>query len=1211
MNIFELFATIGLNDEGFNSGIKEAGKSTSGLTSGVKGLISTVANIKLVSMAFDAVKNSVGSAFARIDTMEQFNRTMTVLTGSSDKASSALENIRQTVTGTAYGLDIAASSVQGFVTSGMDIDVASTHIEGLANAVSFYGDGTNTTLQSVTDAWGKMATSGKVYSIDVKTLLNAGIPAWSIYAEAVGMSVEEVQTATGNGTISAKEFQSTLISALETGAGQFPSVTNAAKEAGASWQGTFDNMQANTTRGVQGIILAIDGGLTEGSLPDLRSMLKTVGTGFEDFLNMVADGAGIFVKTVSPAIRLVGDNMKTILPIAGSLAAGFVTLKTAMGIKSTVNDLSTALHGIMRANTGALRAQELYSEALKKGNAVEVLSNALKDKSVETEGIRMAAKKISMSLDKDQMAVTAAGTAATEAESLAVLASSGALSAKQVIIGLVTKQIELSTAKTWLWKTAMSALPFVAVVAGIVAVVAAIKNWIDKSRAVSEETKELTKNVESNVDARKQDAETTIAEAEANKDLANELVNLSQKTNKTAGDISMMKMYADSLNKTLGENVVVIDEVTGAVNMSEDAIYSMIDAMIAEAKAAAYQEAIKEAYLDRIKLQKQLVDKTNELTEATTGSGAAYSYMGYAQKGASGNTQELENDIQLLKDAIEGTEEETKFYREAAKEAYDETAEASKESTDIQINSYEDLSEALQKSADTIIDSMGEIRDSSTSMTKQLELDSEITAQSVLDTLKNNQTMVSGYYDGLKTLMERGVQGSVIDILSDGSEESMSIVSAFKDATDEELQTLVESFETNAYLAGEGYKEYLLSTGMDEATANAIYDAYLAGNEASISADWGGIGSGAANEVVTNFEESANITPAVNGIVDPFGNLFNAALSNVGLSSGEALADQTGAGASGTSAALSSPLAQAVKTASDFAVNMASSVKPGLSQLNDSFTTSFTQLNSVVRNGMQSFSTMVTTATTSTFSKMVSTATNNMTTFKTNVVTKTSETATSVSNTLDNIVKTVTTWGASLATAGKDAAERLKSSVESTASTISLYQTGVDAVQGFINGASSQEGNLYNRMYNLFYQAKKAAANALDEHSPSRELAKSGINAVLGFIQGAVSRENELYDTMENMFSFSALMGGFSALSSRLANAVGDLSNISETSYLAPIFNAPYAGQVGTQGMTQAAMTAAAGGMTINQYLQSAPASAGEQADATVAAFRRARWAIK
>jgi len=148
-------------------------------------------------------------------------------------------------------------------------------------------------------------------------------------------------------------------------------------------------------------------------------------------------------------------------------------------------------------------------------------------------------------------------------------------------------------------------------------------------------------------------------------------------------------------------------------------------------------------------------------------------------------------------------------------------------------------------------------------------------------------------------------------------------------------------------------------------------------------------------------------------------------------------------------------------------------------------------------------------------------------------------------------------------------------------------------------------------MYNLFYQAKKAAANALDEHSPSRELAKSGINAVLGFIQGAVSRENELYDTMENMFSFSALMGGFSALSSRLANAVGDLSNISETSYLAPIFNAPYAGQVGTQGMTQAAMTAAAGGMTINQYLQSAPASAGEQADATVAAFRRARWAIK
>jgi len=124
-------------------------------------------------------------------------------------------------------------------------------------------------------------------------------------------------------------------------------------------------------------------------------------------------------------------------------------------------------------------------------------------------------------------------------------------------------------------------------------------------------------------------------------------------------------------------------------------------------------------------------------------------------------------------------------------------------------------------------------------------------------------------------------------------------------------------------------------------------------------------------------------------------------------------------------------------------------------------------------------------------------------------------------------------------------------------------------------------------MYNLFYQAKKAAANALDEHSPSRELAKSGINAVLGFIQGAVSRENELYDTMENMFSFNP--SDFIVGTNVLANAGNERSAFTTA---APANN-------GNSGDT-----------TINQYLQAAPASAGEQADATLAAFRRARWSL-
>ena len=98
----------------------------------------------------------------RIDTMDQFTRTMTTMTGSSKIAEQALVKIKDTVTGTAYGLDVAAQSCQKFVTSGMSMDKATGQVKTWADAVAFYGDGTNETYANVTDAIAKMVAQGKV-----------------------------------------------------------------------------------------------------------------------------------------------------------------------------------------------------------------------------------------------------------------------------------------------------------------------------------------------------------------------------------------------------------------------------------------------------------------------------------------------------------------------------------------------------------------------------------------------------------------------------------------------------------------------------------------------------------------------------------------------------------------------------------------------------------------------------------------------------------------------------------------------------------------------------------------------------------------------------------------------------------------------------------------------------------------------------------------
>lgn len=59
------------------------------------------------------------AAINRMDTMSNYSRTMTAITGSSDVATASLAKLKDMTKGTAYGLDTAASSVQNFVTRGM------------------------------------------------------------------------------------------------------------------------------------------------------------------------------------------------------------------------------------------------------------------------------------------------------------------------------------------------------------------------------------------------------------------------------------------------------------------------------------------------------------------------------------------------------------------------------------------------------------------------------------------------------------------------------------------------------------------------------------------------------------------------------------------------------------------------------------------------------------------------------------------------------------------------------------------------------------------------------------------------------------------------------------------------------------------------------------------------------------------------------------
>lgn len=270
--------------------------------------------LQTFNSAINLVKNSVSSAFDRIDVMENFQSTMTVLTGSADKAKAALDATNEAVTGTAYGLDVAAKSVQNFVTRGMEVDKATETIRAWGDAVAFYGNGSNEQLETVADALGKMYSSGKVQGDELNRLFDVGINAVGMYAKAVGRNEADVRKALSDGKISAEEFIDTVGKAMMEGTNGVQKIAGAAKDGGATWSATFANMRAAITRGTQSMIQSIDSALVASGLPDMRTMISNFGKSFENTLKGAASVIPVVIKPLKglyDTLKPTFDNMKT------------------------------------------------------------------------------------------------------------------------------------------------------------------------------------------------------------------------------------------------------------------------------------------------------------------------------------------------------------------------------------------------------------------------------------------------------------------------------------------------------------------------------------------------------------------------------------------------------------------------------------------------------------------------------------------------------------------------------------------------------------------------------------------------------------------------------------------------------------------------------------------------------------------------------------
>lgn len=372
-----------LETDGYETSLKNAAKKSSSMADIIKGTFVGKTLFSVASKGYQLIAGSVGKATARLDAMGKATNVMSILSGSTEKASQVVQGLTDAVSDTAYGLDAAATSTQKLATSGLDLDGSARMVKNLMDAVSFYGDGTNETLENVVDAMAKMNSSGKISADQWQRLTDAGIPVLKIFAEKTGKSMAEVSDAFSKGKISAQDFDAILTDALENGTQSFPAVAGKAKEMAGSFATSFSNMSARIAIGVANVITAFNSFVQDSGLPSIQTMIADFGSVIKNGLNWVADNMPAILNGIINLVKKVGESMpnltnaiRTVVDYVQQNAGGAVDVIKA-ALKWLIDNIP-AVTGVLDSLSPAIIAIGAAFATWKFLNTVKSVASLLK-----------------------------------------------------------------------------------------------------------------------------------------------------------------------------------------------------------------------------------------------------------------------------------------------------------------------------------------------------------------------------------------------------------------------------------------------------------------------------------------------------------------------------------------------------------------------------------------------------------------------------------------------------------------------------------------------------------------------------------------------------------------------------------------------------------------------------------------------------------------
>ena len=399
---------------------------------------------------------------------------------------------------------------------------------------------------------------------------------------------------------------------------------------------------------------------------NITAMIDSTGaaaTAAETMMDTTAEKTQVAKNQIDNLTSAIAEQL---LPAIGETAQSVSDALDSSGIKTVAETVGSFISGTL---TLLLKNINLIASAVTGVTAAVI---AFKTANVLT--------KVIASWQTAALQVTLLGNA-QGAAAIKSAALKGELTAQEIVYAVLSGKLDVATAKQIALNTAMNMNP-----AGIIAVAVGLLATALTGFAISAGTAEsAAKELNDAIDQMHDSVESSIADNEAEmsvlKDKVKRYDELRTAVSLTSDEQKELSTLAQELQGVLGDEVTVVDQLTGKYNDLTDAVDTYVQKKTASVKLSAYEQEAAEAY----NIKRNAENKLKELNEKYGGlnsddyfakiKATATVFSDYGNTLAAG--QQFEADVKAAQKAIEEADKTISEWQSLASESYKDGITAS------------------------------------------------------------------------------------------------------------------------------------------------------------------------------------------------------------------------------------------------------------------------------------------------------------------------------------------------------------------------------------------------------------------------------------------------------------------------------------------------------------------------------------------------------